>query len=1126
MIISRILKESILILFVTGLMIMPALAKNKDNNPASTKGLRKTATNDVYHPMLINNIFNYYSNNGDGSFNNFTSSSEGFEFPKGDNLATVIFEDGVVWGCKQNGSLKVGGSTYWHGLQAGPIITNGTATTLPVADDPGSSANRLYRVRRDLPPIPGVTNPDDPAASAELANVQNSEVALIGRYEVGIKAEAILAQYWADWNQWPASQGAPFNDVNGDGVYDPTVDIPGVPLADQTMWYVANDLDAVRVNTLSGSLPIGIEMQKTIWAYNLNGALANTIFASTKIINKSGKELDSMYVAQWSDPDNGNANDDFVGCDTTRSLGYVYNGAAEDVNFQNYGLKPPAVGFDFFQGPMVAGAATDTAIFDLKYRAGYKNLPMTSFNFFINGNDTYADPANASYSGTISWYNLLKGLVGKTGAQYINPITHAATTFVLSGDPVLSTGWTEVTGAIAPPGDRRMALCSGPFTMMPGDTQEVVVGSIAGRGADYLSSITELKAEDDFDQSIYNKLFSFPQPPSPPKLKVVALDGKVVLSWGDPTAVAKTEGQLNDQGYTFEGYNIWQCPKNGPDGAKLLATYDRSDDTVKIIWDYVNNTALGAKIYQPVRFGTNSGLVHTFEVDKDAITGASFFNDRNYYFAVTAYNYNPSPTLLGTSLENPVNPVTVVPQAALPGINYTQKYGDALAVTHSSGVSGGNVLATVIDANALTGNTYNVKFDSLGLWYLVNVTHNDTVVRKATQTNVGLTPNGYVVDGLQVTTFGPPPGLKPGVQGSAISSSPDIGFEIVSGKRAFTWGGSGAPFGLEGFGGGIGGGYNWGDIFGGAASTIPSNALKDVIVELAATDSIGNPLNLSSDTVSQAYRYLRAATAAPAQPSFAPFIVNATAGYAYQDRRPIAMRAYEWDNTTGTKGKRLDIGFLENNIATGTVDGIYWPPLSTAPTSYAAATNPREWLYIFGTTYSATVANAALTVDILNVATLPLMYWWTAVRNGNSWAGDAYILHPYHVNLASDVFSFTSVAPVADLSQAKTDVAKINVFPNPYLGYNKLELSGYSRFVTFTHLPNVATIRIYNLAGILVRTILKSDNSQFKTWDLQNESGFPVASGMYIAFIDMPNIGMTKTLKLGVIQEQEFLHHF
>ena len=44
-------------------------------------GLTKTASNDLYRPMLINNVFNYYSNNGDGSFNKFSSSNEGFEFP-------------------------------------------------------------------------------------------------------------------------------------------------------------------------------------------------------------------------------------------------------------------------------------------------------------------------------------------------------------------------------------------------------------------------------------------------------------------------------------------------------------------------------------------------------------------------------------------------------------------------------------------------------------------------------------------------------------------------------------------------------------------------------------------------------------------------------------------------------------------------------------------------------------------------------------------------------------------------------------------------------------------------------------------------------------------------------------
>ena len=466
-------------------------------------GLAKTATNDVYHPMLINNIFNYYANNGDGSFNSFSASAEGFEFPKGDDQATCIFEDGIIWGCKQNGTLKVGGSAYWHGLQAGPIVTSGTSTTNPIADDTAKSSNRLYRVRRDIKPIAGVTNPDDPAAASELAAVQKGEVPLIGRYEKGIRAEDILAQYWTDWNTWPVSKGAPFVDLDSNGVYDPTIDIPGVPFADQTMWYVANDLDSAKVYSLSGSTPIGLEIQRTIWAYNIYGVLANTIFVSTKIINKSGKQLDSMYIAQWADPDLGNAADDFAGCDTSLNLSYAYNGNSHDVNFQLYNLVPPAVGFCLLQGPLVQGAATDTATFDLQFRQGYKNLPMTSFHFLLGASILYSDPPNGNYSGTIEWYNLLRGLVGILGVPYINPVTNTPTKFVLSGDPVMGTGWID--GTIAAPGDRRIALCSGPFAMVPGisDTQEVVIGALAERGANYLASITALKLSAQSLQTIF-----------------------------------------------------------------------------------------------------------------------------------------------------------------------------------------------------------------------------------------------------------------------------------------------------------------------------------------------------------------------------------------------------------------------------------------------------------------------------------------------------------------------------------------------------------------------------------------------------------------------------------------------
>jgi hypothetical protein len=124
---------------------------------------------------------------------------------------------------------------------------------------------------------------------------------------------------------------------------------------------------------------------------------------------------------------------------------------------------------------------------------------------------------------------------------------------------------------------------------------------------------------------------------------------------------------------------------------------------------------------------------------------------------------------------------------------------------------------------------------------------------------------------------------------------------------------------------------------------------------------------------------------------------------------------------------------------------------------------------------------------------------------------------------------FTITAPSAasyDAAVAKSDVSKINVFPNPYYGFNRAETSRNSRFVTFNHLPPSAEVRIFNLAGTLVRAIEKNDVSQYMEWDLRNQNGLPVASGVYIAYINMPAIGATKTLKLIVVQEQQFLENF
>ena len=443
----------------------------KEKSPASVE------TNDTYAIYLINNFLDITGNDGDGSYNPRIGSSGG-EFPKGGNVY-AIFEDGLVWGGKQNGLLKVGGSTYRHGLQAGRIMVQGIGGAGAIADDPSQAKYHVYRVRPDINP------------GTQFAQVQDKLIAETATLPPLFTptAQQLYDQYVSDWNSWPAADGAPFVDKNGNGVYDPSVDVPGIIGADQTLWYVANDLDASRTISLHGSQPLGIEFQRTVWGYNSVGPLGNVMISSYRLINKSGASIDSMYVTQWSDPDIGDAGDDFVGCDTTLSLGYAYNGQDYDTQ---YGLQPPAVGYVFLKGPAVPGAPTDTGFVDLfTARRGIKNLRMSSFNFFINSNPTYFDPVLGDYSGTIQWYNLMKGMVGSTGAPYINPVTGRPTKYVLSGDPVTGTGWID--GSIAGPADRRMALTSGPFSMAAGDTQVVATALVGAGGGTRFQNISSLR---------------------------------------------------------------------------------------------------------------------------------------------------------------------------------------------------------------------------------------------------------------------------------------------------------------------------------------------------------------------------------------------------------------------------------------------------------------------------------------------------------------------------------------------------------------------------------------------------------------------------------------------------------
>ena len=123
----------------------------------------------------------------------------------------------------------------------------------------------------------------------------------------------------------------------------------------------------------------------------------------------------------------------------------------------------------------------------------------------------------------------------------------------------------------------------------------------------------------------------------------------------------------------------------------------------------------------------------------------------------------------------------------------------------------------------------------------------------------------------------------------------------------------------------------------------------------------------------------------------------------------------------------------------------------------------------------------------------------------------------------STVYEITMPKPNLDSKEiAKERLDDVGVFPNPYYGTHRLEVSKYDRYMRFINLPKTATVRIFNLSGSFIAKIEKDDNTDYLDWDIRNKDGLPVASGMYIAYVDLPGVG-SKVLKLAVILEAQYI---
>ncbi len=384
----------------------------------------------------------------------------------------------------------------------------------------------------------------------------------------------------SDYLNWPVDQGAPV-----DGMGQP------VMLGDQMLWAVYNDADPFQhYNNASSTAPLGIEVHQTTWAYDDPGGLGNTIFIRYKLFNKGLNTIEDAYISLWTDPDLGDFTDDLVGCDTLDDLFFCYNSDNDDAG--HYGSTPPAVGFKVLSGPVVP-SPSDTADFDGTPMPGYKNLGMTSFSKYING----TDPSHFQES-----YNYMRGLT-----RYGSPYVYGGDTlsYMHSGDPVMGTGDLDFD-----PSDRRGMGSCGPLTLMPGDSQYILIKMAVGHGDDRLSSITLMK-----------ELLNSPQP-QVPMLKTATSP--------HPISMIMLNALEPMQASVIFGYDADYPRGKDFDYATLLPSGLPSTDSIVIVPEYPGFNGEAVRFYFPLAElltpyeGLCDSTVYTYYISGGFFDGEGF----------------------------------------------------------------------------------------------------------------------------------------------------------------------------------------------------------------------------------------------------------------------------------------------------------------------------------------------------------------------------------------------------------------------------------------------------------------------------------------------------------------------
>ena len=498
---------------------------------------------------------------------------------------------------------------------------------------------------------------------------------------------------------------APFFDANGNDLYEPyDGDYPDYNITgtndnarlfgDQTLFWIFNDKG--NIHTETEAEPLGLEIHAQAFGFTADNEVNDMTFYNYKVINRSTLPLNDTYFGQWVDPDLGYYLDDYVGCDVNLGLGICYNGDAEDEGADGYGFNPPAIGVDFFQGPLSDpndGLDNDR---DGLIDEGFDGLDnnnngliddpqereqiiMSKFVYYNNDFTTMGNPE----SGT-DIYNYLRGIwkdnvpmtYGGDGHGGGSGSTTDECNFMFPGTSDASfagTEWTEVTAGNVP-ADRRFLQSAGAFTLLPGAVNVITTGVVWARAKSggQTASVQLLKIYDREAQALFDNNFDILNGPDAPDVTVRELDKELIFTLSNGATsnnidesysekdpyITKPENLANYPNYEFQGYLVYQLENatvsvtdlDDPDKARLIFRSDINDDVTGIVNQYLDPILA---VYTPIEEvpsilssgvigSVDEGVQFSFQItdDRFALGNTRLVNHKTYYFMSLSYGYN------------------------------------------------------------------------------------------------------------------------------------------------------------------------------------------------------------------------------------------------------------------------------------------------------------------------------------------------------------------------------------------------------------------------------------------------------------------------------------------------------